>query len=276
MRARAPVRAPAGTETRRGGEVWLMGITMMVSWHRRSKPVTSARSGRTMEMTSVTPDADPDSDQALTRLQPRPPMPSPTDLSEKIYRIALRRFRTHGFDETPVSAITREADVAKGTFFNHFPSKEHLLARVLDEMLDEAIAEGPSRPGGAEAIPVGLDRLALELAGHPHLARAIVSRLGALPASWRRSRTDEESVPGLERLRRWIRDRLAESLRISVPLEEVDDQTLSLLVVAAFEATLREWNTATGGEPPFPRRLLHGRISYLLVSAGFPRPVMQG
>lgn len=202
------------------------------------------------------------------------PNPMPSSTVEKIYRIALRRFRTHGFEETPVSAITREADVAKGTFFNHFPTKEHLLARVLDDMMDEAIEGGSSRPGGSEAIPVGLDRLALELAGHPHLARAIVPRLGSLPPVGQKS--TEESLAGLERLRRWVRERLVESLRISVPLEEADDQTLSLLVVAAFEATLREWHTTTGGEPPFPRRLLHGRISYLLVAAGFPRPVMQG
>lgn len=83
---------------------------------------------------------------------------------------------------------------------------------------------------------------------------------------------DESPPEGSERLRRWIRDRLAESLRIAVPLEEVDDQTLSVLLLATFEVTLREWISPAKKDPPFPRRRLYDRIAYLLVSAGFPRP----
>jgi AcrR family transcriptional regulator len=203
---------------------------------------------------------------------------------ERLYAVALRRIRSEGFDATSVSAVTREADVAKGTFFNHFATKDHLLARVLDEVLDRITAPKALHSTGTDAVAEALDRLALELASDPFLARAIVPRLGTLPVASPPSgqspvgqqapagRGSSGDLPAHERIRRWVRDRLAESLRLSVPLEEPDDQTLSVLLVATFEATLREWVAATGGEPPFPRRLLHGRIVYLLVSAGFPRP----
>jgi AcrR family transcriptional regulator len=207
---------------------------------------------------------------------------------ERLYRVALRRIRNDGFDDTTVSAITRESDVAKGTFFNHFPTKEHLLARVLDEMMEKAFRIAGAGGPGPDAIAGAADALALEFAGDPPLARAIVPRLALLPpppstgddgrqgpeASGSSSGTPGlgEAVPGPERLRRWIRDQLLASLRVAVPLEETDDQTLSVLLLAAFEVTVREWLHATNGEPPFPRKLLHGRIAYLLASAGFPRP----
>jgi AcrR family transcriptional regulator len=202
---------------------------------------------------------------------------SPAEVRSRLYRIALRRFRDAGFEATPVSAITRESDVAKGTFFNHFPSKEHILARALDEMLDRALGAANRDGTGPDAIVGGLDNLALELAGDPALAGAIVPRLGMLPAPPSPVANPDDETPaspvhGPERLRRWLRDRLAESLRLAVPLEETDDLTLSVLLVSTFEATLREWVSTTGGEPPFPRRLLHGRIAYILAAAGFPRP----
>ncbi len=48
-------------------------------------------------------------------------------LRNKIYETAMALFREQGYEETTVNQITQRAKVAKGTFFNHFPSKEHLL-----------------------------------------------------------------------------------------------------------------------------------------------------
>ena len=43
---------------------------------------------------------------------------------------ALALFRERGYDETTIEEITDRADVAKGTFFNYFPSKEALLSEL--------------------------------------------------------------------------------------------------------------------------------------------------
>jgi AcrR family transcriptional regulator len=47
---------------------------------------------------------------------------------ERIFRAALRLFAAQGFPATTVEAITEAADVGKGTFFNYFPTKEHVLS----------------------------------------------------------------------------------------------------------------------------------------------------
>src|ERR1700741_1181628 len=46
---------------------------------------------------------------------------------ERLFRSALDLFAKKGFAETTVEDITEAADVGKGTFFNYFPSKDHIL-----------------------------------------------------------------------------------------------------------------------------------------------------
>lgn len=50
----------------------------------------------------------------------------------RIMASALELLRNRPFSQITVEQITESADVGKGTFFNHFPSKEHvLLAAIL-------------------------------------------------------------------------------------------------------------------------------------------------
>src|SRR5437588_9426362 len=49
------------------------------------------------------------------------------DIRERLFRSALHLFAKKGFAQTTVEDITEAADVGKGTFFNHFPSKDHIL-----------------------------------------------------------------------------------------------------------------------------------------------------
>jgi AcrR family transcriptional regulator len=49
------------------------------------------------------------------------------EIRERLYQAALSLFKTKGFQATRVKDITDAADVGKGTFFNYFPTKEHVL-----------------------------------------------------------------------------------------------------------------------------------------------------
>jgi len=73
----------------------------------------------------------------------------------RIVEAARELFDVQGFDATRVSQIADRADVAEKTFFNHFPTKQHvmrelaiesvgdLLDRVEDARLQPSPAEKP-------------------------------------------------------------------------------------------------------------------------------------
>lgn len=50
--------------------------------------------------------------------------------AQRLFEVAVELFRTRGYNETTVEAITAAAGVAKGTFFTHFPSKEAVLGHL--------------------------------------------------------------------------------------------------------------------------------------------------
>ena len=57
------------------------------------------------------------------------------ELRERLFRAALDLFAKQGFAETTVEDITNAADLGKGTFFNYFPSKDHILLAFAEMQL---------------------------------------------------------------------------------------------------------------------------------------------
>jgi AcrR family transcriptional regulator len=61
---------------------------------------------------------------------------------KSLVRAGLAVIAKHGVYETTVEHITEAADVGKGTFYAHFPSKEALLYYLVRNGFDEMIAAG--------------------------------------------------------------------------------------------------------------------------------------
>jgi TetR/AcrR family fatty acid metabolism transcriptional regulator len=61
---------------------------------------------------------------------------------ESILRAATRVFARNGYFNSKVADIAREADVADGTVYLYFKSKEEILHSVFDQNMAEAIASG--------------------------------------------------------------------------------------------------------------------------------------
>lgn len=97
---------------------------------------------------------------------------------ERLFRAALDLFAKKGFPETTVEDITEAADVGKGTFFNYFPSKDHILL-AFGEMqlakLEAAVAEvrtsGASMPEFLRSLGV---RMTQEPVRHPGIIRTLL------------------------------------------------------------------------------------------------------
>lgn len=66
----------------------------------------------------------------------------------------MRLFDRNGIEATTIAEIRRRADVAHKTFFNYFPTKQHLLRAIAEDSLCEflvQIAEARERGGSAAA-----------------------------------------------------------------------------------------------------------------------------
>lgn len=59
------------------------------------------------------------------------------EVRERIAQAARILFESKGYEATTVEEIAREADIAYGTFFNHFPAKLDLLRELSHLMLVE-------------------------------------------------------------------------------------------------------------------------------------------
>ena len=67
---------------------------------------------------------------------------------QRIFRAAMKLFARQGIGNTTVEEITEAADVGKGTFFNYFPTKEHLLGVLMEIQLGKvAQAERAAESG---------------------------------------------------------------------------------------------------------------------------------
>jgi AcrR family transcriptional regulator len=99
------------------------------------------------------------------------------ELRERLFHAALDIFAKKGFTESTVEDITNAADVGKGTFFNYFPSKEHILL-AFGEMqvakLKEAVAEAHRT---SQPIPEFLQGLGVRMTHEPMRHPAIVRAL---------------------------------------------------------------------------------------------------
>ena len=93
-------------------------------------------------------------------------------------RAALRLFAEQGLAATTIEQITEAADVGKGTFFNYFPTKEHVLLAFGDTRVNKIKAALAEARQGDQPMWQILRRLARSLAEEashtPGLLRSIL------------------------------------------------------------------------------------------------------
>jgi AcrR family transcriptional regulator len=62
------------------------------------------------------------------------------EVHDRIIDAAVGLFDARGVEGTKVDDICAAADVAQKTFFNHFPSKQHLVGEIASEFVDQLLA----------------------------------------------------------------------------------------------------------------------------------------
>lgn len=146
------------------------------------------------------------------------------ELRERLFRSALELFASKGYAETTVEDITEAADVGKGTFFNYFPSKEHILMAFgemqlarLESVVREAEQSGlPMR----EVMRTLVMRMTEEPVRNPAIVRALLqANLSSVPVRGEMVRIHDRNRELLGRLIRHGQER--GEIRIDLPAEEI-------------------------------------------------------
>ncbi|MAE95515.1 MAG: hypothetical protein CL910_12720 [Deltaproteobacteria bacterium] len=122
----------------------------------------------------------------------------------EIYDAAMALFRGRGFDGVTVDAICTAADVARGTFFHHFPTKAALLYEFSNRVAEDFSAQ-PSRPASdAVAELRALVGFMIErLVAHSDVMHAMIreffASVHALAAAQERGRSFPDLMEGIVR-----------------------------------------------------------------------------
>src|ERR1043166_3780977 len=67
-------------------------------------------------------------------------------LRERIVKAALNLFQSKGFDATTTKAIARKAEIAEGTVFNYFKSKDDIALHFFEQEVDQSMATVRDNP----------------------------------------------------------------------------------------------------------------------------------
>lgn len=93
---------------------------------------------------------------------------------ERLFRAAMELFARKGFAETTVEDITNAADLGKGTFFNYFPSKEHILLAFGEMQLAKLRAAFEEMRDANVPVPVFMRSLGARMTQEPMRNPAII------------------------------------------------------------------------------------------------------
>ena len=97
----------------------------------------------------------------------------------KLFRCALQLFADRGFQNVTVEDITEAADVGKGTFFNYFKGKDHVLSVLAEIQLGKVRQALDAAEAGKRSIRLVLqdffNKVCEEPGRSPDLARALLT-----------------------------------------------------------------------------------------------------
>jgi AcrR family transcriptional regulator len=157
---------------------------------------------------------------------------------EAILQVTMRLLATRGIQGTSLDLLAEEVGVAKSSILWHFGSKEELLLRVAERVLDE-VARGPVQrilalPTFEERAEASWEFFSETLRQNPELRRVILYLIF-------------ESVEGrpelrsrLQQLYRAIREMYETGLRSVVP-DPARRRRLAIISVASLDGIFLQW-----------------------------------
>jgi len=116
----------------------------------------------------------------------------------EIFDAAMRLFATQGFDEVTIAEICEEADVGRGTFFLHFPTKAALLYEFNTRVAEAFRAElALPRQSARAELRALVERMSIELQSQADVMRAMVADFFNSPEALASGAIQDDALPEL-------------------------------------------------------------------------------
>jgi AcrR family transcriptional regulator len=159
------------------------------------------------------------------------------DVRDRLFKAALELFRRDGYDATTVGAITDAADVGKGTFFNYFPTKEHVLAAYHNEMTGQLLALLAARRfrSTSAALREAFRECGRWIEDDPEMARVVLRVL------FNSSLVLDTDFANEERFVAWFREQLENGVRRGELRKDIDIDLVVELILNALSCTVQDW-----------------------------------
>lgn len=165
----------------------------------------------------------------------------------RIYAVAIDLFGRYGYDGLPVDRFCRDAGISKGSFFQYFPSKSHLLEMAL-LLFDQFVSEWIIELAISERSSLFKERLS-------HLFRALTTESTWAKSEWQFFQFADRGlahsavvVRGMDISRQvtehisWIINRAAETAEIRTDLEP---DIISAFVAASIGRLVADFHRST-------------------------------
>jgi AcrR family transcriptional regulator len=155
---------------------------------------------------------------------------------QEIYRAAMELFVTRGFDAVTVEDICHAADVAKGTFFLHFPTKDALLLEYGEQVCGE-LAETlrDHRGGAASALRKMLGLLAERALHHADIVRLVVREVMTRPTAFVNATEQSRDLVHL------LADIVRQGQARGELRHRVEPRLAAAIITSAYFAIITEW-----------------------------------
>jgi len=112
----------------------------------------------------------------------------------QLIAVATGMFAEHGYEDTSIEAVLREAGVSRGSLYYHFASKEALFEAVAEAVEtsvgEQTLAAARDADGPVAALRAGFIAW-IQLAGHPVVRRILLIDAPSV-LGWERWRAMEE------------------------------------------------------------------------------------
>lgn len=158
---------------------------------------------------------------------------------EDIAEAAFQQFHARGFNATGINDITKAAGVPKGSFYNHFSSKEESALEALSRYADTLRFDMLTAPGSPplDRLRAHFEFLSRDVLDNGFVRGCLVGNFGAEVAD----HSEEIRAAAKRGFDGWaerLRQLLTEAQEAGDLKDSLDAETTALFILSAWEGTL--------------------------------------